>query len=326
MTDKPSIQMNCSRLTGGPRSSAGFSLKHIIVAVVAVSIRMLVAATVAILLSAAGDPSNVAEGLADFGRGAFAEAFQNWQKAYVVGDARGALYVGVLYDSGLGVTQDYRQAMAWYRRAAQAGSAAGAFNVAVLYDAGLGVPKDLSQAVNWYAQSAATGFGRAEYNLAMMYETGSGVPASRERAIALYLRAAADGIPAANVHLAALGRPSAVVTQKPQDPSMQYFQRAQQLLLGRGPGEAKLAADLFRRAAEQRNPLAEYDLGYCYEKGIGVSRDLEQADNWYRRAIGDASNSELRGIAEIAASNLESQRGGAASLRESGPNRQGVGN
>ncbi len=116
---------------------------------------MLVAA------SAATGHADTAPGLADFREGRFAEAFEAWRTAAAAGDARGALYVGVLYDTGLGVTQDYGEAAAWYRRAAEAGNAAGAFNMGVLEDAGLGRPKNPQQAADWYAHAADQGFGRA---------------------------------------------------------------------------------------------------------------------------------------------------------------------
>jgi TPR repeat protein len=252
----------------------------------------------AILGAAAGDAVDVDRGLTDFRHGLFAEAFEDWRLAAAAGDPRGALYVGVLYDSGLGVAQDEVQAMAWYRRAAEGGSAAGAFNVGVLYDAGLGGARDPAQAAVWYARAAAAGFGRAEYNLAMLYETGTGVPRNRARAIALYSRAASHGISAARLHLVALGQVVPDVTTAPQDVALQAFRQAQDVLLSRGPAEAADAAALLRRAADQHNALAEYDLGYCYERGLGVPVDQVQAYTWYRRAVTDATDASLRAIAQ----------------------------
>lgn len=60
-----------------------------------------------------------------------------------------------------------------------------------------------------------------------------------------------------------------------------------------GDGEAQdyaAAAVYYRRAAEAGHVAAQYDLGYLYEKGLGVKCDLKQAAQWYRRAAeqGDA--------------------------------------
>ncbi len=280
-------------------------------------VRAAVAIAAVTVLGAAGDPGDVDRGLGDFRQGRFAEAMQDWRQAAAAGDARGALYVGVLFDTGLGAPHDERQAMDWYRRAADAGSAVGAFNVGVLYDAGLGVPQDPRQAAQWYARAAAGGFARGAYNLAMLYEHGVGVRRDRKRAIALYATAANDGIEAAQMHLAELMPPAATLVAharpaghpqgRPQDTAMQAFKQAQDILLDRGPAAAAQAFALFRRAADRRDALAEYDLGYCYERGLGVSRDDVQALGWYRRAAADTTDDQLRSIAETGAGNLEQQ-------------------
>lgn len=251
--------------------------------------------------------ADTATGLADFRTGHFAEAFSEWRQAAAAGDARGALFVGVLYDTGLGVPQSNQAAMEWYAQAAQAGSAAGAFNLGVMFDAGRGVAPDPAKAAFWYARASAKGFPRADYNLAMMYEAGSGVPRSRARAIQFYTRAASHGISAAQAHLTALGQPFTGIAHATGDPALHDFQQAQQLLLSRSPTETTRAVELLRRAADQHNALAEYDLGYCYEHGIGVSHDDDQAYALYQRASSHATDSVLRSIAIKGASNFQPQ-------------------
>ena len=259
----------------------------------------------ATMLSAAADPESIKKGLDDFRSGRFAEALQDWRQASANGDPNGAVYVGVLYDSGLGVPQNYTSARLWYVTAANAGSAVGAFNVGVLYDAGLGVAKDEAQAAAWYMRAAKLGSARADYNLGMLYETGTGVRRSRSRAIAFYTRAAHHGITAARMHLQSLGQNFAGDVQTPQDHAMQDFQKAQALLLARGPSTATRMAALFRNAADLHNPLAEYDLGYCYEHAMGVVRDPDQAAGYYRRAANDTHDDALKKMAQDAANGLK---------------------
>ncbi len=265
--------------------------------------------------------ADTASGLEDFQNGRFAEAFEQWTEAAAAGDARGALFVGVLYDTGLGVEQSYLQALDWYRRAAAAGNATGMFNVGVMYDAGRGGPPDPAQAAIWYERAAAKGFGRAEYNLGLLYQAGTGVRASRSRAIQLFKRAADHGITAAEAHLQQLGvqqpvQRNAAVSARAGDAAMVDFQQAQQLLLARGPADAARAADLFRRAAERGNALAEYDYGYCYEHGLGVQRDPEQARSWYQRAASHATDEAVRSIALAGVRSLGGQSGPAPAVGE----------
>ena len=253
------------------------------------------------------DPADVSQGLTDFSAGRFGEALTAWQAAAQAGDPDGALYLGVMYDTGQGVEQDYGQALAWYKRAADAGSAAGAFNVGVLYDSGTGVAQDPAEAAAWYGRAAAKGFARAQYNLGLMEEQGIGVPRNRAGATALFRRAAAQGLTAAQAHLAALGRHYAATAVKPAADPLSDFRHAQDILINRGAAEAANVADLFRRSAERHNAVAEYDLGYCYEHGVGVAADPSQAYSWYQRALADARDRPLHDIAAASATKLERQ-------------------
>lgn len=241
-------------------------------------------------------------GLHDFEAGRFAEAMQQWKQSADAGDARGALYIGVMYDTGQGVPQNYTMALEWYRRAAEAGNAAAAFNVGVYYDSGLGVAKDRAQAANWYERAAARGFARANYNLALLYTAGDGVPRDDARANKLFTAAARQGISAAWSHVERQ-TPRTSSPKETQDVATREFQQAQTLLLERGTGAAAKAVALFRRAADQGDPLAQYDLGYCYEHGIGVARDLAVAGEWYRRAAAHANDilrvNALNGIRNV---------------------------
>lgn len=267
--------------------------------------RLFAAFGLLIILASAGGEDDVAAGLVDFRQGYFAEALQDWQRAADEGDASGALYIGVLYDTGLGVRQDDAQAMIWYKRAAKAGNAVAAFNVGVLYDAGLGVDKDPAQAAVWYAIAAKRDFRRAAYNLALLYETGTGLRRDKARAMALYRQAAALGVSAARDHLAALGQKAVAPPHRVIADPMQDFAKAQQMITSRSPQEVAHAATMLRASADRHNALAEYDLGYCYEHGLGVALDVPQAIAWYRRAGTDTKDVSLRSLAASSVDYLE---------------------
>lgn len=50
------------------------------------------------------------------------------------------------------------------------------------------------------------------------------------------------------------------------------------------------AATWFRKAADQGNTVAQFQLGWCYSTGTGVKKDVIEAASWYRKAAdkGDA--------------------------------------
>jgi len=98
--------------------------------------------------------------------------------------------LGVLYFSGEGVPQDYRQAFEWTQRAAQQGYVRAMVNLGVLYYNHLGVQppwmsvwplslinrsSNYEQAARWYREAAAYDDGEAQYYLATMYRQGTGV-------------------------------------------------------------------------------------------------------------------------------------------------------
>src|SRR5947208_11530651 len=78
--------------------------------------------------------------------------------------------IGVLYEYGRGVRQNFPKAMRWYRRAAAQGLASAQTNIGYLYGAGLGVPKDNAEAMPWYRMGAAQGDALAQFDIGVMYE------------------------------------------------------------------------------------------------------------------------------------------------------------
>ena len=87
------------------------------------------------------DPGSVA-----FWDGDYAGALQAWQANASAGDPEAMNNIGILYNKGLGVEQDNKQAAVWYEKAAQLGFVNAQFNLANLYYSGRGVSRDLKQA------------------------------------------------------------------------------------------------------------------------------------------------------------------------------------
>ncbi len=63
--------------------------------------------------------------------------------------------LGVQYDKGEGVLQNYTHAKVWYEKAALAGCGEAQAKLGCLYDAGLGVERDEAQATLWWGKLAA---------------------------------------------------------------------------------------------------------------------------------------------------------------------------
>ena len=99
--------------------------------------------------------------------------------------------LGIMYDQGHGVPQDYMQAATWYRRAAEQGSALAQDYLGQAYLRGLGVPQDDAQAAVWHRKAAEQGLAQAQGRLAYFYRYGLGVPQD-DKLSELWMRKARD--------------------------------------------------------------------------------------------------------------------------------------
>ena len=109
------------------------------------------------------------------------------------GDVLAMLCLAGMYHNGEQVTQDYAEALHWFRQAAEKGVATAMYNVGVMYERGQGVAKDYAQALKWYRQAAEQGDTSAMVNLAGMYLYGYGVAQDGAQAAYWYRQAAEKG-------------------------------------------------------------------------------------------------------------------------------------
>ena len=70
------------------------------------------------------------------------------------GDASAQYNLGLMYDKGQGVAQDYNKAAELYTLAANQGDASAQNNLGLMYDKGQGVPYDYNKAAELYTLSA----------------------------------------------------------------------------------------------------------------------------------------------------------------------------
>ena len=82
---------------------------------------------------------------------------QELVKRAEAGDSFAQWSLGRCYYKGIGVTQDYKEAVKWYTKAAEQGYALAQSNLGVCYEEGTGVDKDEKEAVKWFTKSAEQG-------------------------------------------------------------------------------------------------------------------------------------------------------------------------
>jgi TPR repeat protein len=117
------------------------------------------------------------------------------------GNAKAQYNLGVSYERGQGIPQNYTQAVYWYQEAAQQGYAVAENNLAGMYLDGRGLPQDYTQALYWYRKAADQGLAAAQENLGDLYFLGKGVRQDYSKAVYWYLKAAEQGYGKAQYNL-----------------------------------------------------------------------------------------------------------------------------
>jgi TPR repeat protein len=109
------------------------------------------------------------------------------------GDARAQNKLGMLYEKGEGVSQDYIESLKWYRKAADQGDAKAQYNLGRIYNLGQGVSQNYNEGLKWTTKAANQGNAHAQAILGLMYEQGQGVTRDYSEAVKWYRRAAEQG-------------------------------------------------------------------------------------------------------------------------------------
>lgn len=189
------------------------------------------------------------------------EKIKNLIKDAESGDAESQFYLGLKYDKGEGVEQDFTIAAIWFKKAAEQGHAKAQFCLGIMYEDGQGVPQNDEDAFYWYQISAKKGYINAQFNLALMYESGNGVQQDYKQAARWYRKAAKCGDLDSLVNLGSM-----------------YCN-------GEGyPKDYKKAFELFSEAAGKGDPTAQNNLGFMYQYGLGVDVDMEKAMSLYQES------------------------------------------
>ena len=191
----------------------------------------------------------------------YKEAVKWYRLAADKGHTNAQYNLGCCYDFGNGVTQDYKEAVKWYRLAADKGNTKAQYNLGCCYDFGNGVTQDYKEAVKWYRLAADKGHTKAQYNLGNSYYHGNGVTQDYKEAVKWYRLAADKGHTNAQYNLGYCYYHGNGVTQ-----------------------DYKEAVKWYRLVADKGDTDAQYNLGCCYDFGNGVTQDYKEAVKWYRLA------------------------------------------
>jgi TPR repeat protein len=115
------------------------------------------------------------------------------RKSAEEGNASAQYRLGLLYEGGVGVPQDYRQAKEWFEKAAKQGHVGAQADLGTLYLQGAGAPQSAQMAMFWFSQAAGQGDVLSFAKLGWMYAEGRGVRQDSIQAHMWYNLSAAQG-------------------------------------------------------------------------------------------------------------------------------------
>jgi uncharacterized protein len=142
-------------------------------------------------LAQRAETGSLEDGQAAYERKDFAAALQILRPLADQGGAAAQFNLGVMYDKGQGLPQNFSEAVKWYRLSADQGLSESQCSLGTMYNIGKGVSIDHAEAVKWYRLAADQGDTEAQEWLAPMYQRGHGVPRDGVQAYVSYDLAAA---------------------------------------------------------------------------------------------------------------------------------------
>jgi len=138
----------------------------------------------------AKENANFEAGIAAYQANNLPLAYKEFLAAAKEGHADSQFNVALMYEQGIGVAKDEKEAVVWYGKSATQGNSAAQFNLGVLYENGRGTVIDYAKAHKWYRAASVQGDALAIGNLGMLYVRGQGVKENKIAGVALLLESA----------------------------------------------------------------------------------------------------------------------------------------
>ncbi|XP_038185917.1 death ligand signal enhancer isoform X1 [Arvicola amphibius] len=175
----------------------------------------------------------------------------------------------------------HTEGFSYFQRAADRGYSKAQYNVGLCLEHGRGTPRDLGKAVLFYHLAAIQGHSLAQYRYArcLLQSSASLSDPERQRAVSMLKQAADSGLREAQAFLGVLFT---------KEPHLDEQRAVKYLWLAASNGDSQ----------------SRFHLGVCYERGLGVQRNLVEAVKCYQQsaAVGNEPAQErLRTLFNIKA-------------------------
>ena len=181
------------------------------------------------------------------------------------GDVEAQTQLGEAYLRGNGTKVDYKKAMEWSKKAAANEGYRAMTNIGIMYLEGFGVKKDYKKAFDTFSKATDGGDMKAPRYLGIMYEKGFGVKKSLEDASFYYEIGDSSGDLTSRYNLGKICE---------------------------SQGNYEKAIELYKKTEDRMDHITApmyLALGDLYANGKGVRKNIEEAKNWYKKAVQSGS-------------------------------------
>ncbi|KAH0501843.1 Death ligand signal enhancer, partial [Microtus ochrogaster] len=155
----------------------------------------------------------------------------------------------------------HTEAFSYFQRAADRGYSKAQYNVGLCLEHGRGTPRDLGKAILFYHLAAIQGHSLAQYRYArcLLQSSASLSDPERQKAVSMLKQAADSGLREAQAFLGVLFT---------KEPNLDEQRAVKYLWLAASNGDSQ----------------SRFHLGVCYERGLGVQRNLVEAVKCYQQS------------------------------------------
>jgi len=226
-----------------------------------------------------------------------------YEKAAVQGDVDAQFKLGLMYYNGEGVPKDNIKAGQWFHKAGEQGhEEAKLYFGKIAANALFDDPKfqnlkieaankahmegNYAKAVELYEQIADRGNAMAQYKLGVLYELGQGVQYNSVKSDELIRKAAAQGLKEAKDWLETKEKLEKLKKAAEQGDADAQYELGRAYMQGWYflPKDFVKANELFSKVAEHGDANVQYKLGLAYMDGNGVPRDYSKANELINKA------------------------------------------
>lgn len=119
----------------------------------------------ALVAMSAGAQASVQTGIDAYGAENFPAALKELKPLAEKGDAKALYMLGIMYENGQGVKQDYEQALSLFNKSSEQGYDQAMLHLAEMYKSGRGTQVDLVQAHKWFNLAGSRGNEFARHSM-----------------------------------------------------------------------------------------------------------------------------------------------------------------